>query len=306
MVKYSFIVPVYNTEKYLRKCIDSILNQTYDNFELIIVNDGSTDNSKNIINEYKDKRIILLEQKNQGLSAARNNGVKHAIGDYIIFVDSDDYIEKDLLKNIKDINSEIIRFQLCTEDDNYKLIKNYNEDPFDSLPGEEAFNKIVTYKYVEPVWSYAINRKFYLTNKFKFNEGKYHEDFGLTPLIIISAKSVTSINYIGYHYIQRQNSIMSTINYDKEVKKAFDMLEQYEYLKSEIASRNIDKKSFLSFISNSVIIKARTLKGIEYKKYVKRLNEDNTFNEVLDDTLFRKLKKTLMKINLRLYLKVIK
>lgn len=94
MVKYSFIVPVYNTSNYLKKCIDSLVNQTYKSFEIIIVNDGSTDNSLDIINGYKEsnKNIKIINQKNGGLSNARNNGVKKASGEYIIFVDSDDYV----------------------------------------------------------------------------------------------------------------------------------------------------------------------------------------------------------------------
>ncbi|MGU8763722.1 glycosyltransferase family 2 protein [Clostridium perfringens] len=92
MKKVSIIVPVYNTEKYLEKCINSILQQTYKNIEIIVVNDGSTDNSKNVLNKkYKDN-IILINQENKGLGGARNTGIKHASGDYIMFVDSDDYI----------------------------------------------------------------------------------------------------------------------------------------------------------------------------------------------------------------------
>ena len=100
----SIIVPVYNVEKYLKKCLDSILSQTYKNFEVIIVNDGSPDNSQKIIDEYKkkDKRIIVLEKENGGLSSARNYGIEHANGKYISFVDADDYIEKDYVEKLYD------------------------------------------------------------------------------------------------------------------------------------------------------------------------------------------------------------
>ena len=96
--KFSIIVPVYNVENYVDKCIKSILNQTYKNYEVIIINDGSTDNSLNIINKYKNnKKIKIITQKNKGLSNARNNGMKMATGDYLLFIDSDDYIEDKLL-----------------------------------------------------------------------------------------------------------------------------------------------------------------------------------------------------------------
>lgn len=100
--KISIIVPVYNVEKYLKVCLDSIKNQTYNNFEVIMINDGSTDKSKKICEEYtKDARFILINQNNQGLSGARNTGLKNITGEYVLFIDSDDWIEKncfDLLK----------------------------------------------------------------------------------------------------------------------------------------------------------------------------------------------------------------
>ena len=94
MPKISVIIPVYNVEKYLRECLDSLLNQTFKDIEIICVNDGSTDGSLNILNEYasKDSRFIIINQNNQGLSAARNNGLNVAKGDYVAFLDSDDYI----------------------------------------------------------------------------------------------------------------------------------------------------------------------------------------------------------------------
>lgn len=122
MIKYSFIVPVYNTEKYLKKCLDSLVNQTFDNFEIIIVNDGSIDKSSEIIKKYKEKysNIKSIEQKNQGLSMARNNGVKKASGDYLIFVDSDDYIETNLLEEVDKVigDNDILRFQIALIDEN--------------------------------------------------------------------------------------------------------------------------------------------------------------------------------------------
>ena len=115
-MKYSIIVPAYNTEKYIDKCLKSIFSNTYKNFEVIIVNDGSTDKTEDIINKYIKKydNIIYIKQKNMGLSLARNNGVKKATGDYLLFIDSDDYVEKNLLENInKDIGDlDVLRYQL--------------------------------------------------------------------------------------------------------------------------------------------------------------------------------------------------
>ena len=112
MPKFSIIIPVYNVEKYIGKCLESVMNQTYKDYEVIVVNDGTKDNSMDIVKNYPVK---IIEQENQGLSVARNTGVKKAKGEYIIFLDSDDYIEKDLLKNINkslDNNPDLVRFQI--------------------------------------------------------------------------------------------------------------------------------------------------------------------------------------------------
>ena len=102
MNKISVVVPIYNVERYLKRCIDSIINQTYDNLEIILVNDGSKDSCLNICNEYKkkDERVIVIDQPNAGLSGARNSGIEIATGEYISFIDSDDYIHKDFYKEM--------------------------------------------------------------------------------------------------------------------------------------------------------------------------------------------------------------
>ena len=311
MIKYSFIVPVYNTSKYLKKCLDSLVKQNFKDFDIIIVNDGSTDNSKDIIKKYESKysNIKVINEENQGLSMARNNGVKKVSGKYIIFIDSDDYVEKDLLKQIdKEIAGvDVLRYQVITEDENGKNKKTYNEEAFDIIKGYDAFKYISNYHFVEPAWCYVYKTEYYKDNKFNFKKGVYHEDFGLIPYVIYKARKVKSISYAGYHYITRNGSIMNNSDYKKTVKKAFDMLEQYKTMR--LFARNINRRNnlddyYLSYISNSVIVKARELKKEERKVYVHELKKLNVFNGVLVNTKVRKLKKTLMKFNLSLYLKV--
>lgn len=311
MIKYSFIVPVYNTEKYLKKCLDSLVNQTLKEFEIIIVNDGSTDKSSEIISKYIEKysNMKLIEQKNVGLSMARNNGVKKAQGEYLIFVDSDDYVELDLLKrideNIEDV--DVLRFQIYEEDESYKNKVKVEEVPFDMVDGKTAIKLITNYKYVEPAWCYVYRKEYYIKNKFNFKKGVYHEDFGLIPYVIYKAGKVKSIDYAGYHYISRSGSIINSVSYDKTVKKAFDMLEQYKELRSKVSikEKNMDNY-FLSYIANSAIVKADTLKGKEKKEYIKELNEMKAYNDILVNSFVRKIKKVLLKISPNLYLKVVK
>ena len=297
---FSIIVPVYNTEKYLKRCLDSIKKQSFKDYEVIIVNDGSTDNSSSIIGKYS---YNVINQKNQGLSIDSNNGVKKAKGEYLIFLDSDDYIEKDLLKEInKSLSNspDLVRFQIKEVfDDNDDII--YEENSFDNKNGVEAFKLITNYHFVENAWAYAIKREFYLKEKFSFKKGTYHEDFGLMPLVIIKSKIVNSINYVGYCYYQRDGSIMNSSDYSKTKKKVKDFYNHYLYLTKEINKTKLDKTYFMSFISNSLILKITELKGKDYKDALTRLKKDKVFDNLLNDSLGRKIKNILVKISPRLY-----
>ncbi len=222
MPKYSIIVPVYNSEKYLDDCLKSIFNQTNQDYEIICINDGSTDKSLDILNKYKDE-IIIINQTNMGLSVARNNGVKKASGKYLLFVDSDDVIENKLLEKIDIVsknNPDLIRFGIIEVDGNNK--SSVPAPIFNNLSGKEAFKKIVKNKYVEPAWLYAYRREFYLKNKFEFLPNMYHEDFGLVPRIIMLANKVTSIEYPCYNYIKRENSITRVFNRSNFVCKHYN------------------------------------------------------------------------------------
>lgn len=298
--RFSIIVPVYNTEKYLKRCLDSISKQSFTDYEVIIVNDGSTDNSSNIISKYPYK---VINQENQGLSMARNNGVKSSSGDYLIFLDSDDYIEKDLLKEINESlsnNPDLVRFQIKEVFDNKDEI-NYKEEPFENKDGVEAFKLITNYHFVENAWAYAVKREYYLKEKFSFKKGTYHEDFGLIPLVIIKSKVVNSIDYVGYCYYQRDGSIMNSSDYAKTEKKVKDFYDHYLYLVKEINKTKLDKTYFMSFISNSLILKITELEGKDYNEALNRLKKDKVFDNLLDDNLGRKIKKTLVKLSPKLY-----
>lgn len=306
-LKFSCIVPVYNVEKYLKKCIDSILNQTYTNYEIIIINDGSTDNSAEILKSYKQyKNIKIINQTNKGLSAARNTGLKYITGDYILFIDSDDYIDTLLLETLNNTitDEDLIRFQAKTVDEFYKTMLEYNETPFKNLNGIEAFNKIVNYKLIEPAWLYAYKKEYFLKNKFKFKENTYHEDFGLTPLIIIKSNNTTSIDFIGYNYLQRNNSIMHNNNYEKQKKQTLDVLEHYQYLNKETNKMKGDLSIFKSFIANTLILKSTNLKNKDYKNFKKILKQEKVYNQLLNNTTSRKLKNLLIKISPKLYYKM--
>lgn len=304
MPKFSIIIPVYNVEEYIKKCLDSVFAQTEKDFEVIVVNDGTKDNSMDIVKNYAVK---MINQENKGLSAARNNGVKEAKGEYIIFLDSDDYIEKNLLHEIKKSlknDPDLVRFQIKEKYPD-KEIK-YEENPFTGLTGEDAFTKISNYHFVENAWCYAIKRKYYLKEKFKFKEGSIHEDFGLIPLVIIKSSRVNSIPYIGYNYIQRQGSIMSNKNYDKIKKRVNDFYHHYHFLLEEINKTNLNSLYFKSFIANSLIIKITELNSKEYHEYLKILRKEHVFDNLLEDSLARKIKKIVIKCSPKIYYKIMR
>lgn len=305
MPKFSIIIPVYNVEKYLKKCLDGVFNQTYKDYEVIVVNDGTKDNSMDIV---KDYNVKVINQKNQGLSAARNAGVKKAIGDYLIFLDSDDYWEKDLLKELSKSlknNPDLVRFQINEVHEDGRVIP-YQEESFTNLSGPDAFEKIVKYHFVENAWCYAISKKYYLENKFEFKTSTIHEDFGLIPLVIMKAKRVNSINYLGYNYLQRQGSIMSNKNYEKTKKKVADMYLHYNYLIEEINKLDVDTTIFKSFVANSLILKITELNYKDYKFYLNKLKKEKVFDNLLTDTTGRKVKKVLLRLSPKNYYKLIK
>lgn len=215
MPKISIIIPVYNVENYLARCIESVLLQTYTDYEMILINDGSPDNCAEIMEQYakKDERIVTLHQTNQGLSAARNAGIEIAKGEYITFVDSDDfifanYLEKlmiALLRNDADVSvCGIVEFV-----DKHKTqeTKNFEEEKVYS--GIEACAKI--YVEVEEQVRYVIAcAKLYkkkLFEKYRYPEGKIHEDQFLTYKILYNCSKVVEIGECLYGYYRNMQGI---------------------------------------------------------------------------------------------------
>lgn len=291
-MKFSIIIPVYNTEKYLKRCIESVLSQTYQNFEMIIINDGSNDNSEEILKNYTSNfKIKIIKQTNHGLSYSRNVGIRKAKGDYIIFLDSDDLIEKDLLNIInKNISGEdMIKYSYCDFRNNEKI--NNKTIIFKNLKGKIAFKTLIESKIIfEMACLYAYKRT-YLQN-YAFEVGKYHEDTGLIPILIYNAKQVSSINYHGYIYNRNnETSITSYTDDKKEYKKSLDVL----YFFKKVKSKEKDKY-LLSFYANAVLLKVNSLKGNNKKEFIKEIKKEKVYNYILTNTLKRKIKKLMLKI----------
>jgi len=253
---FSVVVPAYNVEEYLRQCVNSVLGQSLLDFELILVDDGSTDRTGEICDQYTKKSpqpsiisqnsekvnretasplIKVIHQPNQGLSAARNAGVAAASGEYLIFLDGDDYLEPGALKTVKhnlEPGLDVLRYQAQEIFDDGRTAR-HEEAGFATIPGVAAFEKLTHYHYTENAWLYAYRRAFFTENHFQYAPGCLAEDLGLTPLIIAKASSVKSIPDICYSYRQRAGSIMH--DPDKVARRIADILKQLQDILPQIA-----------------------------------------------------------------------
>lgn len=226
--KISIIVPIYNVEKEIHRCIESLLCQTLKDIEIILVNDGSTDNCPAICDEYteKDKRVRVFHKKNGGLSDARNYGLLKALGEYIMFVDSDDYIVDRACEKLysgTEENLDIIVGDAKRIDGKDEITMDHPEVPIETVLSGTDFLQIQlkSEKMSVVVWLNLYCRIFLLENKLFFKSGIMHEDVLWTPRVFLKADRVKYINFIFYNYIIRRNSITQS---ESKIKKAMDIL----------------------------------------------------------------------------------
>lgn len=242
----SVVIPIYNCDKYLNKCIRSVLNQTYNKFELILINDGSKDKSGEICEKYSklDNRIVYINQKNKGVSKTRQKGIEIAKGEYLIFIDSDDYIDKDyffkLYNNCKRSNADIV---CCNSNDfgviNYKNNKiEYDEVVIDKERLMNDYFKGMRYAYC--IWGKLYKKS--IINRVKFREMKYAEDTCMIIELFNKCEKVCLLEYDGYYYRGQETSITNTISC---IEKANDLL-----IRADIIN-NICMKEFPNLINKS-------------------------------------------------------
>ena len=204
MKKVSIIIPVYNSEKYISKCLDSVLSQTYENIEVLVINDGSKDDSINILKEYekKDKRIILIDKQNEGVSTTRNLGIKKATGDFIMFIDNDDYIDRDYIfnymNNYKDEDIIIGSYKRTNTED--KILFKYNLDT------KSNWSKYV----VLAPWAKLYKRDFLIKNKIEFFSYGIGEDVYFNLLCYSKTNNIKIINNNEYNWFYNDKSVSNT------------------------------------------------------------------------------------------------
>jgi glycosyltransferase involved in cell wall biosynthesis len=239
MSEISIIVPVYNVEKYLNKCISSILEQSFTDYELILVDDGSKDNSGRICDEYKDRdfRIKVIHQENSGLSASRNAGIEISQGKYITFIDSDDFIHPNMLEilynNILEnkADTSICDYHLVYED---KDISNeFGDNNITLYTNIEGVEKIVGQSKASMIVAWGKLYKRILFNEIRYPALKYHEDEFVTYKLLYKSTKIVVTDAKLYYYLQRSNSITGSTYNIKRLEKLEALEEAIMFFKNE-------------------------------------------------------------------------
>lgn len=233
-MKVSVIVPVYNVEKYIEKCLDTIVNQMFDDYEVIVIIDGSTDNSEKIARTYQErypKIVKIICQENRGLGGARNTGIRNAMGEYLLFVDSDDMLcpatLSDVYEKAVSDDADVVVFDMDFVDECEHVIKSEK-----AIFGEHDLidfdmkSRILAWP---SAWNKLYRRTLFLENEILYPERLWYEDLATTPKVLMSAKKITYIAKPYYKYVQRVGSIMNSKKVERnlEIIQAFEMIVHY-------------------------------------------------------------------------------
>ena len=298
MPKLSLIIPVYNVEKYLRECLDSCINQTLKDIEIICINDCSPDDSYKILEEYskKDNRVkIINHEGNKGLGAARNTGVASATGEYIWFIDSDDFIDINSCQLFYDVAKEndvdILLFQGKDFVDENEVKRYLTPSYYNDLPKNKVIN-LKTYKYKNefiPVSACMYISKLNFIKNFSFRTGVYYEDTDFTPILFWSANNIMSICYSAYNRRLTPGSITQTSITEK---KLLDKISVVKSLKTFIKCNDVSKNRhlYIFFISfrNYVcteIEKNISVFDVNNCDYMQIKHETNSYNNLIRKSL---------------------
>jgi len=244
MEKISIIIPIYNSELYLKRCLDSIINQTYSNLEIILVNDGSIDNSYQLCLDYpkKDNRIKVFNQKNQGAGVARNLGLKNSTGDYITFIDSDDYIENDYIEYLynllvkNDCDIAVTSFLECKKE----KVKVINRDI--------GLKMLANFQIEFAPWGKLYKKS--IIKDVMFSKTKNYEDIVFVGKAFFNSRKIVVSNQKKYHYVKRENS-QSTMPFNKtEFDRVKNSYELYQFISKN--NKTLSKLYKLYYYANCI------------------------------------------------------
>ena len=258
-IKVSVVIPVYNVEKYVERCLESVVNQTLKEIEIIIINDGSSDSSAKKIEKFLgDSRVIYIKTENKGLSAARNRGLKIAKGEYIGFVDSDDYIDLDfyekLYKRIKETDSDIAAASIVRHHGTFEKWR-VNYDINKSATDKDEILNLVKYPNQSYVWNKIYRKEFLNSIDFEFKEGVYYEDILAQSELLIKCKKLATVTGTNYYYMVNDGaSIVKSKQSKKKIQDCY----------------NNKKQAIETIIKNNI--------SIPKKEYFIKKNEFSFFN----------------------------
>ncbi|WP_347116174.1 glycosyltransferase [Streptococcus thermophilus] len=280
-VLLTVVIPVYNVEKYLKRCVESVLVQEWHNYDILLVDDGSTDSSPQICDDYAKVYdfISVIHKKNEGLSAARNTGISNAKGEYVYFPDSDDWIEpntfSDLAEVIESDQYDIISFNREFVKSEYDIIKSDSKRT-KRLTGKEALIDMFSYGFVTSFPNDKIYRKALFTkNTIQFPVGKYYEDLGTNYKLFLAAKNVFATNQKYYHYlIDNPDSITQSWN-EQKFSNIFEFYKDIFY--SDFVRSRLNQEelqiSQLYYVNGLTHILASLYKSKLDKEYIDITNE---------------------------------
>lgn len=302
--KVSVIVPVYNVGAYIRRCLQSILNQSYRNLEIIIVNDGSEDDSLNICTEFanNDDRIIIISQENSGLSAARNSGIQSATGEYIIFVDGDDYLSKDCIKECSKYFFEKFDFLMFSFTRKYsdKLVPaqifendyiKFENEKLEKLkrrfvgPIKDELRRPHKIEDINPVWNKIYRTK--LISDIQFTNTKIigTEDLWFNLNVISNSEKVLFINKSLYFY-NKENDNSLTCKYNKELFRRWKVL--YSKIDNWISQNDENQEIYYQGLNNRIIINLLALTRNIVMSPMKRSEKISELKYILSDDIYTK------------------
>lgn len=271
----SIIVPVYNVEQYIEKCIKSLVEQTYKNIEIIFINDGSPDGSRKIITKYekKYKNIKCIDKENGGQAVARNMALKEAKGEYIMFIDSDDWVSNDMCQKYIDVavkeDADIVFSSSFyqVENDEEKEIFSY---------GTEEENILTRYLLTQSnPWNKMIKKELILKNQLFFPEIRAYEDISIVPLWGIKSKKIAYLKDSTYYYLIREGSTMKQTTYNPKLEAIFVSLENLLNKIKNLKNKN-NYKDELEWIFIEHLLHGASLRFFQFDNYkdnIKKINK---------------------------------
>ena len=325
--KVSIIVPIYNAEKYLNICIDSLINQDYKNIEIILIDDGSTDRSANICDEYlkKDNRIKVIHNSNKGVSATRNEGIKVAIGEWITFVDADDWVEKNYISsmyNVVDDDTDMIIGRTISVIKGKRVYDGYRGEDIEFFENENKYKLFesifddnisnMKYPHISTCSAKLFRMKLIKDLDLLYNSNlKYYEDAIFNMEVIFNAKKVILINKKIYYY--RYNIDSATSTYNQSIINNYENVYQEFKSFSEKYNVNFNKYDEIFKIKNLNTILMNYCKTKEKyfskRKFIKEICNNKTYNKAIKYVKIQKLPKRrkvlVILARLRMYLSIV-